>query len=163
MKRVTKRLILVTLCAILSSGTVCAITITVFGTWDLIITDLDLQGGAGDDFNPSYESAIDAVTVDIGGIHPFNQNYRVDVSKVDSTWHSNFHLYVRRTSEGSGHNKSSISGGITYQEVTDIDQTFFSGLGGRSGITIQLNLTGVSIQVPPDSYVTTIYYTALEI
>ena len=163
MKRVMKRLILMTLCAILSSGSVCAITITVLGSWDLIITDLDLQGGAGDDFNPSYESASDAVTVDIGGIHPFNQNYQVDVSKVDSTWHSNFHLYVRRTSEGSGHAKSTISGGLTYQEVTDIDQTFFSGTGGRDGITIQLNLTGVSIQVPPDTYLTTIYYTALEI
>jgi len=111
----------------------------------------------------TLEAPTDELTIDISGIHPFNQNYRVDVTKVDSTWHSNFHLYVRRTSDGSGHNKSTISAGITYQEVTDIDQTFFSGMGGKDAITIQLNLTGVSIQVLPDSYITTIYYTALEI
>ena len=52
--------------------------------------------------------------------------WRVDVSKSDTNWHANFHLFVQRTSNGSG-NPNNISGGTTYQEVTGTDQSFFNG------------------------------------
>jgi hypothetical protein len=85
----------------------------------------------------------------------------VDVKKSDTNWHANFQLYVRRTSDGSG--SGSISGGTSYQEITDTDQSFFNGTLDRSNITGQLELTGVTVQIPVDTYTTTVYYTVVEI
>ncbi len=87
-------------------------------------------------------------------------NWGLDVKKIDTNWHSNLHLHVKRTSDGTG--SGTISGGDSYQEVTDIDQSFFSGNSDRSNVNVQLKLTGVSIQVPPDTYTTTIYYTVFD-
>ena len=69
-------------------------------------------------------------------------------------------MYVQRTSDGSG--SGSIAGGTSYQEVTDTDVKLFWGQNNRSGIDLQLQLTGVSIQVAPDTYTTTVYYTVTE-
>ena len=135
-----------------------AISITVTGSWTQTIDASDLQAGAGSDLIDTYESASDAVSIDIsqtGG------DWRVDVKKVDTNWHSNFQLSVRRTSSGTG--SGTISGGTSYQEVTDTDQSFFNGTKSRDGINVQLKLSGVSVQIPPDTYSTTVYYTVVDI
>jgi len=137
-----------------------AATITVTGSWSETIDVSDLQGGAGSDLANTYTSASNAVSIDVGVSG--RQTWRVDVYKIDSTWHTNLHLYVRRTSDGTGHSASWVSGGTSYQEVTGTAQSFFNGERSRSGITVQLQLTGVSVSVPAHTYSTTVYYTAVE-
>ena len=136
------------------------ISITVTGDWSETINASDLQAGAGSNLISTYESVANAVSIDISGTAGISDNWRVDIKKVDSVWHNSLHLHVKRTSDGAG--SGSVSGGASYQEVTDIDQSFFSGNDDRSNINIQLKLDGVSIQVPPDNHTTTIYYTVID-
>ena len=148
------RLLLLAL-PLLCCGCVCwAITITVTGNWAETIDASDLQAGAGSDLISTYESASNVGIVDISSTAG---NWALVIKKTDTNWHGNFHLYVKRTSDGSG--SGTISGGTAYQEITDLDQSFFSGSNDRSNINLQLKLEGVSIQVPPDVYTATIYYT----
>jgi hypothetical protein len=131
--------------------------ITVTGSWSETIDGSDLQSGAGSDLIDTYESQSDQIIIDITGAGM--DSWRVDVSKVDGNWHGNFQLYVRRTSDGIG--VGPINGGTTYQEVTDTDQSFFDSQQSRTDIHVQLKLEGVSIQIPPDTYSTTVYYTVV--
>jgi len=142
---------------LLCSKAEAPISITVTGSWSETINASDLQAGAGSDLISTYESAADAGSIDITET---SGNWAVDVKKVDTNWHSNLHLHIKRTSDGSG--SGSISGGVSYQEVTDIDQSFFSGDGDRSSVNVQLKLTGISIQVAPDTYTATVYYTVYD-
>lgn len=135
------------------------ISITVTGDWSETIDASDLQAGAGSDLIDTYESASDAVSINISGTTGAGDNWRVDVKKVDTNWHGNFILYVKRTSDGTG---GTVSGGTSYQQVTDTYQSFFSGSDDVSGINVQLKLSGVSIQIPPDIYTTTVYYTVVD-
>ncbi len=137
-----------------------AISITATGIWFETINSADLQAGAGSDLTSAYESAADAASISVSGTGGTSDNWRIDVKKTDTTWHSSLHLYVKRTSDGTG--SGSISGGTSYQEAADTDQSFFSGAGDRSGADIQLRLTGVSVQIPPDAYSATVYYTVVD-
>jgi len=137
-----------------------AIDITVVGSWSLSITSADLVAGAGSDLKSDYESATDAVSISISATAGASDSWRVDVKKVDTNWQGNLILYIKRTSNGTG---GSVSGGTAYQEVTDINTFFFSGSDDASGIKAQLKLSGVSIQVPIDTYTTTVYYTIVDI
>ena len=136
-----------------------AISITVTGSWSETIDASDLQAGAGSDLINSYESTPNSALVEIKGAG--QKNWRVDIRKMDINWHTDFRLYVRRTGDGSG--SGSISGGISYQEVTDFDQAFFDGARNRSDIPIQLRLTDVSVQIPPNTYSTEVWYTVVDI
>ena len=137
-----------------------AIDIVVTGDWLLTVDASDLQAGAGSDLIDTYESIADAVSISISGTAGASDNWRVDVKKVDTDWYGSFYLYVKRTSGGTG---GSVSGGAAYQEITDADESFFDGSDDVSGIGIQLKLSGVSVQIPPDTYTTTVYYTVVDI
>ncbi len=135
-----------------------SISIRITGTWSELIDDLDLQNGPGSDLNNTYESSPSTISVNITGAG--QKNWRVDIRKDNSGWPGSFMLYVRRTSDGTGN--GNISGGTVYQEVTDVDNEFFSGYGNRGSIYIQLKLDGVSAQVPFGTYLTTVYYTVTD-
>ncbi len=136
-----------------------AISVTLTGDWNLTITSSDLISGAGSDLKSDYESSVDAVSISISGTTGALDSWRIDVDKVDSNWHSDLILYVKRTSDGTG---GSVSGGTSYQQVTDTNQSFFSGSDDVSGISVQSKLSGVSIQIPPDTYATAVYYTVVD-
>lgn len=133
--------------------------ITVTGSWSLTIGLGDMQGGAGSDFNPTYESAADQISIDIKGKKV--ADWRVYVSKVDITWDNRMLLYVRITDPGTG--PGSLSGGSTYQQITDTDQEFFSGGKNRQDIKAQLQLDDMTVEIPQNTYITTVYYTVIEI
>lgn len=137
-----------------------AISITASGSWSETVDALDLQTGAGSDLVSSYESPSTAVTIDITGTTGNGDNWRVDVSKTDATWDGSLLLDVKRTTSGTG--TGSISGGTSYQEVSGTDQSFFSGSGDRTDLKIQLQLRGMSVQVSPDTYSTTVFYTVVD-
>ena len=88
---------------------------------------LEPPAGAGSNLIDTSESASAAVSINITDT---SGNWGLVVKRDSSNWHSNLHLYIKRTSDGSA--PGSISGGTSYQEVTDIDQSFFSGNGDRS-------------------------------
>jgi len=120
---------------------------------------LDLIAGAGTGLVSSYESAVDAVLLSPNPT-PSKPAWRVDVRRVDATWHGDFTLWIRRSGDGTG--SGSVSGGTTYLTVTTTDQTLFTGAEDRDDVPIQFQLTGVSIQIPPGDYETTIVYTIVE-
>ena len=155
MKTIFQHIVPVLLALVICSSGICwAIVIKVTGNWSVDIDASNLQAGAGSNLISTYESSADLVTIDISDtVGDWAVNVRMDEG---GDWHPNLHLYVKRTSDGTG---GSISGGSVYQLLTDTDQPFFNGNGDRSGVNVQLQLTGVSIQVPPDVYITTVYYT----
>lgn len=135
------------------------ISITTTGSVSDTINADDLQAGPGTDLNPSYESAADAASITISGTAGAEDTWRVDVKKVDTTWHGSLILSIRRTGDGTG---GSVSGGTTYLAVTGADQTFFTGSDDVSGITAQLKLSGMSIQVALNTYTTTVWFTVVD-
>ena len=134
-----------------------AIRIRVTGQWSEIIDVNDLAGPPGSDLIPYQESAPNQVLIDITNTNRF---WDVSVYKVDSLWPATFRLYVRRTGNGQG--LGEISGGLNYLEITDIEQIFFSGRRQRRRIPLQFRLEGLSVQIPPQVYTTTIIYTVTE-
>lgn len=155
MKTVFQYIIPALLGLLVCCGGICwAISITATGSWSETIDASDLTAGAGSNLIDTCQSAADAVSIDIAAT---SGNWKLDVKKINSNWHDDLHLYIQRTSDGAG--PGSISGGDSYQEITDIDINFFSGNGDRSNVSVQLKLTGVSIQVPPGVYTAAVYYT----
>jgi hypothetical protein len=138
-----------------------AIDISATGGWIETIDASDLVSGAGSDLIDAYESASDATNIDIGNTANKNDNWRVDVRKVDGIWHGDFSLYARRTSNGNG--QGSVSGGLSYIEIVTIESEFFSGAGNLSNIDVQYQLTGLSVTISPIIYSTTVVFTVVDI
>jgi hypothetical protein len=159
MKVTTKFLIFIIIFGLISiDKKVQTQDITVTGSWFLTIDASDLQAGAGSDLNDKYTSANDAVHIDISNT---SGNWRVDVRRADSNWHSDFILKVKRNSDGTG--SGTISGGTTEVTVPQTDQEFFTGSSDRDDVHVELTLENVSVQIPPDNYTTTVYYTVVDI
>ncbi len=131
-------------------------TITVTGEWSLTIDQNNLVAGAGSDLMDTYESATNQVLIGVWGP---DRTWRVDVHRVDTQWHSNFILQVRRQANNR------IIGGLTYQTITPVAQEFFRSRNRRNvtGIQVQFRLMGVSINIDPAIYTTTVVYTLVNI
>lgn len=143
------------------SKTDAAISITAAGGWTQTIDAVNLTAGAGSDLNSTYTSLNNATIIDIGGAG--NNNWRVDVRKTDATWDGNFHIFVRRTGDGSGPGPGTISGGTSFMEVTAIDTQFFSGSRNRSNVPVAYQLQGVSLNIGPNTYNTSVTFTVTQL
>lgn len=137
-----------------------AISITATGSWYETVDKNDLMYGAGSDLQSTYTSVSGQVLINISGTTGPTDAWRVDIRKIDDNWDNRLYPWIRRTSDGTG---GSVNGGGSFQEVTDINTSFFSGAGNVSGINVQLRLTGASVQINPSSYITLIYYTVVDI
>ena len=135
-----------------------AITITVQGTWAKTVGSADLTAGAGSDLTSTYESSSNQGVLSIGSTAG---SWRVDVKKLDTSWDSDLHLEVRRTSDGTG--SGSISGGASYVEITGVDTTLCSGDDERSDVDLQLRISGVSVSLGAANFSTTITYTVVDV
>jgi len=135
-----------------------AIDFMATGEWSRTIGAGDLQAGAGSDLVSTYESAETAALLTISNTG--GALWRVDVRRTDTTWHGNFTLLLRRTGDGTG--GGPISGGTAYQAIGETNAEFFSGTGDRTNIPVQFKLAGMSVQVPPNTYATTITYTVVQ-
>ena len=145
------------------------------GSWDLTLSQSDLQGGAGSDLNHTYESAVDQVLVEIyrfyfiWGSGTRTWNWAIDVNKSDTDWDSSLEVWARRTGDGQCSYTYTITGGQTYQKITDIATEFFYGSITGSGswflllqannIPIQYQIRGVSATLVAKTYTTSIVYT----
>lgn len=137
-----------------------ATDITATGSWTLAIGAGDLVTGPGSDLNGTYASAAAQVTIDIVNVPGPDGQWRVDVRRSDAAWHADLVLWARRTGDGAG--TGSIAGGTVYQPVGTTDAESFSGGRDRTGISVQFQLTGVSVGVPPATYTTTVIYTVVD-
>jgi len=157
-KDTLRKIVLISVAVAILAGLGWAVRIRVTGGWTEIIDFNDLQGGPGSDLISSYESLVDAVDIDITGAG--NQAWQVDIRRVDANWPPAFILEARRTSS-----HPDVYGGTAYQQVTTFDQLFFYTnvrSNNARNIKIQYRLSGVSVQVPPDTYATTVYYTVTQ-
>jgi hypothetical protein len=132
--------------------------ISVAGSWQETIDSTDLIPGPVILLPSTYTSPGDAVRIDITTTK--NEKWLVYVSKSDSIWDPRMHLFLRRTSNGTGVGK--ISGGTSFQEISSLNQSFFSGSKGLINIAVQFQLTGISLQIPPAGYGTKVTYTITE-
>jgi hypothetical protein len=139
---------------------VAVINITVSGSWTQGIDKNNLTGGPGTDLTGTFTSAQNANLITISGAQNKNDNWQINIKRVNTAWNSSLQMFAKRTSSGTG--KGSVSGGQAYIQVTQNDTTFFTGAGNLSGISIQLQLTGASLAIPPNQYSTTIQYTVID-
>lgn len=137
-----------------------AIDISTTGGWTQTINASNLVSGAGSNLTDTYESVTTATLLTISNTIDKNDNWRVDVKRTDSTWHGNFTLSVKRTTNGVG--PGSVSGGLSYIAIQTTDSQFFSGAGNKNNINLQYQLTGMSVSVAPQTYSTTITYTVVD-
>jgi hypothetical protein len=139
-----------------------AIDLSATGGWYETVNESDLISGAGSNLLDTYESTTEATNITISDCTDDSDNWRVDVRRADEVgWPGGFALYIQRTSDGAGN--GSISGGLSYIEITSTDTPFFSGSGDRSNINIRYQLTGMSINISPNNYNTTIIFTVVDI
>jgi len=134
--------------------------ITATGNWSGTIDSSHLTGGAGTDLISIHTSGSEQVSITISNTAGDWDFWRVDVRKSDTNWHADLALSVRRTSPGSG--TGSISGGTDYVAAGDLDTAFFNGRGDRTDVYVKLQLSGVSVQVVPDTYSASIVFTVVD-
>jgi hypothetical protein len=153
-----RRLLLRLVLAAAAAGSLGAISITVSGSWSVVIDASDLQGGPGTDLVSTQESPLNGSALSVS--QASGLNWQVTVRRIDGTWPSGLSLSAKRTSNGTG--TGSISGGTTYLNLTTIDQSFFTGRGNRSTVYLRFQLSGLSVNIPPSAYSTTIVYTVVQ-
>lgn len=149
-------------CLIASQTAAHAIGITLAGgSWGPTIGAGNLTAGAGSNLSTTYTSSADLLSLTISGATGDADNWRVDVHRNDAVWNPGLTVSVKRTSDGLG--PGFISGGDVFLPVDATDSSFFTGAGNRSDISVQYRLGGVSLQVPPNTYSTTIVFTVVDI
>ena len=133
--------------------------VSVTGNWQETIDVTDLQGEGGSPLNGSYESSVDQVDIDIRGKGV--NDWILYVKRIDNTWHSDFRLKIKRTSNGDG--KGSISGGTSYFNITKTDKEFFIGYKKRRNINAQVKLKLRADVIVGGMYDTTVIYTVTDL
>ena len=127
------------------------------GGWSLTVDSGDLIAGAGSDLTSTYESAVSATDLAITAA----ADYRVDIRRTDGTWDGDFTLSAKRTQDGSG--SGSIAGGTTYQAITTTDTELFTGNSDRTGVKVQYQVEGMSVDIAPDTYSSTVTFTIVDL
>jgi hypothetical protein len=128
--------------------------LTSMGDWTQSITAADLVSGAGTDLKPQFESAAGVTTLTVSNSPG---PWTVSVKHSGNGGHGDVTVYVKRVSGGSG--TGTIEGGTAYQALTGADVDLFTGTEARNGISLQFKLTGLSRDVPPANYLSTIVFT----
>ncbi len=145
---------------------------TLSGTDWMSVQDVSQVSDAGNDLSNVIESATNQNIMDIRyttsililgiGANPF----RIEVRKSDINWNGSIIPAVRRTGGTPDNslldilsNPSSITGGVNYQNITNISTTLFTGYGKVDNITLQYRFSGISLALPADDYETEIIYT----
>jgi hypothetical protein len=130
--------------------------IIVSGGWLRVIDHSDLKAGAGSDLIESYESPLDSTVIDI--IANSRTSWAVYVRRINQA--DDLSIHIRRTSNGTG--EGIIEGGENFILVEESPKLLFRGKGEKRSITVQLKISGVSINIPPGSRGFRIYYEVRE-
>lgn len=131
------------------------------GGWQVSVDQTDLDGGPGSDFAASYVSGEAQQALEVSGTTGPSDAWCVEVRRSGGNWDSDVTLEARVTDDGTGNGQISVPD--AYQAVSATYGAFFCGTGDRSGITVQLRLTGISVSsVPAQTYSTYIVYSLVE-
>jgi hypothetical protein len=141
-------------------GAACAMDVALTGSWTVSLGASDLASGPGSPFTSTQASASSEIRIDVTLTAGNTDNWRLDVRKADTTWDPSIHVWVRRTGTGSG--AGSVADGLSWVEVTSTDTEFYSGAGDRTGIPVQVRITGISLSVPPASYYANLTYSLVD-
>ncbi len=136
-----------------------AANITITGSWSLAIGAGNLTGGAGSNLTATYTSTSGSISMGVSATSR-TSTWSVSVLRIDTSWNANLVLSIMRTGSGSG--TGGVSGGTTYLTITTMGQTFVTGNGTLTGITLQERLGGVSVSIPVATYTTTIQFTVTD-
>ena len=140
-------------------------TITARGNWRKRVRANQITE-AGNDFPNTYESSTTKGRIRVRKT-PTSELFpwRVDVRGDIVTWDNRLTMYARRTDNGTAITPgATITGGTVYQQITNTDQSFFSGTGSIRNIHIQYKITGVSVVIPAGVwYEKTVVYTVIEL
>ena len=156
-----------TLFANLSLFAQLSLTLSSTVSWATVVPTTEVTE-AGSDFTGTYTSLANVKTLSVtnGGVNStaeiYGYDWTISVYKVDAAWDNTAKIYVQRTGSGTPRKSSrptKVTGGTTYQPITDTNRTFFSGSRGSTAIPIQYQLQGVSVVMAVRTYTTTIYYT----
>ena len=154
---------------VISSEQLVGQEIVVNRKWNLKVPESDIID-AGLDYPSTYTSGKGKVRIDITDRkwrERIGYYWSVDIQKSDIFWDDRIKIFVRRTSNGQAYSYTSfphqINGGEVFQEVTDFNQYFFSGLRGHTNIKIQYKMEGVSVLIPAEKYETEVIYTITDL
>jgi len=136
-----------------------AADITSIGGWTASIDSIDLTAGAGSDLTNQYDSSTNVTVLTIINVPPSGA-WQLNARRSDSLWDSDFSIFIKRTSDGTG--PGTISGGSAYVELSTFDTQIFTGTDNRSDIAIQYRLTGMSKTISPNTYITSVIVTVVE-
>jgi hypothetical protein len=128
--------------------------ITSAGDWVETITAANLIAGAGSNLPAQFESVAGVTSLTITNAPGA---WTLRGRRAGNGGHGDVTVFVKRTSSGSG--AGGISGGTAYVELTGADTELFSGTDSRSGISLQFKLTGISTNVAPTTYFSSILFT----
>ena len=137
-----------------------AMDLAASGSWSVPVTASDLVAGAGTGLVSSKDSASTEVVLEVTLTSGSTDRWRIDLRRANSVWDGDVHVWVRRTGSGSG--TGSVTDGLSWTEVRSTDTTFFEGEGDRSGLPIQIRVTGISLSITPDAYLTSLQYTLVD-
>lgn len=124
------------------------------GDWVLSVNASHLVTGAGSNFPAQFESLAGVTTLTITNAPG---NWSLKARCVGGHGHGGVAIHVKRTSAGTG--SGTINGGTAYVELGANDAELFTGSEARSGISLQFRLTGLSPDVPPAAYFSSIVFT----
>lgn len=142
-------------------------TITANSSWNISIPANTITE-AGNNYTTNITSPINQTLVNFSvpaGL--LGANYTVSVHKIDTDWHTNLGLWTQRTGNGTSSSllgTGSITGGVTFLQLTNSPQTFFYGntgilSSGRTNVPIQYEIRGISVLLPVKTYTTTVVFT----
>ena len=137
-----------------------AMDLAASGSWSVPVSASDLLTGAGSGLVSSKDSASSEVVLEVTLTSGSTDRWRIDVRRANSVWNGDVHVWVRRTGGGSG--TGSVASGLTWTEVGSTDTQFFDGEGDRAGLPIQIRVTGISLSITPDAYLTSVQYTLID-
>lgn len=137
-----------------------AATLAANGSWTKTISSANLTGGAGTNLVSTHESVNGVISLDVSNTPSTILYYRVYARYTGPTWPAGLTLAVKRTADGiSLLPLSVILGSTDYITLSSTDTEIFSGLLDRSGITLQIRVTGMSVALAPAVYQANIVFT----
>lgn len=162
-----KNLIFIAFLVISGSLFAQGIDVTATGGWVNNISPSDISN-AGNDYPTAYTSNANQTLLSINPKN-YNKLIYVYVTRSDIAWHNNLILKIRRTSNGTNNNNT-INGGLLYQTITNAPAPssapsavtpLFTCEGPFINLSLQYEITGISVVLPVQSYSTTIYFTVM--
>lgn len=143
------------------------LTMSPLSDWNIRLSENDLR--AGEDFMSTMTSDEDQskITIEVGPAnfyYMFINSWSLSVERSGGKWDNDLDLFIRRTGSGqsAGFFFSNISGGESFVQINRSSREFFSGNGYRYDVPIQIEIRGISLTIPTDTYSTDLIFTVLD-